>query len=334
MRILGIETSFDDAGVAIYDSNLGLLVNELRHQSTIHSKYGGVIPELAARAYIYQVAPLIKHVFKSYNISSKSINGIAYTSGPGLSGSLLVGAAVGCALAYSCDIPAIPINHMEGHLLSSMLEDNAPRFPFVGLLISGKHTQLVDANNIGKYKILGETLDDAVGEVFDKIAQSLNLGYPGGSLLSQFAEKGRIGFFKFPRPMKYRTNLNFSFSGIKTFTLNLIRKYRNNVQCLHDIACNFEDAILDVLTYKSYCALQKCGYHSLVVAGGVSANSKLIYRLQCMLNKYNKKLYTVRTSFCTDNAAMIAYVGMLYLKKGFVKNLDIIIRPKWSIADI
>ncbi|QCI27053.1 tRNA (adenosine(37)-N6)-threonylcarbamoyltransferase complex transferase subunit TsaD [Buchnera aphidicola] len=334
MRILGIETSFDDTGVAIYDNKLGLLVNELRHQNNIHSKYGGVVPELASRAYINQVAPLIKEIIIKNNISLNSLNGIAYTAGPGLVGSLLVGAGVGCALAYACNIPSIPINHMEGHLLSPMIENPNLKFPFLGLLISGKHTQLINAYQLSEYQILGETLDDAAGEVLDKIAQALNLGYPGGYLLSQFANKGKLGRFYFPKPMKYYSNFNFSFSGLKTFTLNLIKKHMYNIQALHDIACEFEYSILDVLVYKSFKALKKTGYDQLVIAGGVSANKKLINLFKKYALIHNKKLYFCSPIFCTDNAAMIAYLGMIYLKRGISKKIDISIYPKWSILNI
>ncbi|CAL4318160.1 tRNA (adenosine(37)-N6)-threonylcarbamoyltransferase complex transferase subunit TsaD [Buchnera aphidicola] len=333
MRILGIETSFDDTGVAIYDSDLGLLINKLFHQSNIHYKYGGVVPELAAREYVHQVAPLIKSILQKENILS-SIDGIAYTGGPGLSGSILVGAAVSCSLAYSCNIPSIPIHHMEGHLLSVMLEKRKPQFPFVALLVSGKHTQLIDVCSFGDYKILGETLDDAVGEVFDKVAQKLNLGYPGGALLSQFAKIGKLRNLNFPKPMKYHMNLDFSFSGLKTFTMNLIHKHFNDKNILHDIAFGFEDSVFDVLSYKSFQALKLTGYNKLVVAGGVSSNQKLIFKLKNMLKKYNKKLYFSRSEFCTDNAAMIAYVGMLYLKRGWPITNNIFVNPKWSILDI
>lgn len=335
MRILGVETSFDDTGVAIYDSKLGLLVNEIRNQNQIHNKYGGVVPELAFREYIYQVAPLIKYVITTKNISLSSIDGIAYTAGPGLSGSLLVGAAISCSLAYACKLPVIPVNHMEGHLLSPMIGNSSIKFPFIGLLVSGKNTQLIHAYKIGHYKILGHTLDDAVGEVFDKIAQALHLGYPGGSALSKFAKKGRLGNFIFPKPMKYNLNFNFSFSGLKTFTLNLIHKNINNIQALHDIACEFEYTIFDILQHKAYQALKMTGYKRLVVSGGVSANLKFINLLKERLDFYNIKLYTPNINFCTDNAAMIAYVGMIYLQSGkLVQNTDIFIDPKWSIVNI
>ncbi|CAL4041993.1 tRNA N6-adenosine threonylcarbamoyltransferase [Buchnera aphidicola (Takecallis arundicolens)] len=333
MRILGVETSFDDTGVAIYDSKCGLLVNELRHQNKIHSQYGGVVPELAYREYIYQVAPLIKYVMKKYNFNFDSIDGIAYTAGPGLSGSLLVGASVSCALAYSCHIPAIPINHMEGHLLSPMMENNSVKFPFIGLLVSGKHTQLINAHKLGHYEIIGNTLDDAVGEVFDKIAQELCLGYPGGALLSKFAKKGELGKFIFPYPMKNNLELNFSFSGLKTFTLNLIRKHKNNIQDLHNIVCQFEHTVFDILRYKAYQALKNTGYKQLVIAGGVSSNVYFINLLKSTLNTNNIQLYYPSINFCTDNAAMIAYVGLIYFQLGlFNKNTNIVIHPRWSIV--
>ncbi|WP_343182720.1 tRNA (adenosine(37)-N6)-threonylcarbamoyltransferase complex transferase subunit TsaD [Buchnera aphidicola] len=335
MRILGVETSFDDTGVAIYDSNDGLLINEVIQQCDIHVKYGGVVPELAAREHMKQLSPLIKNVLKKNASFFKKIDCVAYTAGPGLPGSLLVGATMSCALAYSYNIPSIPVHHLEGHILSPMLEGQILNFPFIALLVSGKHTQLIRAYSIGQYEILGSTLDDAVGEVFDKIAKLLNLGFPGGRLLSDFASHGKLGFFKFPKPMKYDNSLNFSFSGLKTFTLNLIKKNIENIQSLYNIACEFENTILDILVYKSKKALQKTGYNNLVVSGGVSANYKLIHALQSMLKKNNKKLFFVDPKFCTDNAAMIAYVGMLYLRNGiFQKKNDIFVRSKWLINDI
>ncbi|QCI25852.1 tRNA (adenosine(37)-N6)-threonylcarbamoyltransferase complex transferase subunit TsaD [Buchnera aphidicola] len=335
MRILGIETSFDDTGVAVYDSKLGLLINEIRHQDKIHSKYGGVVPELAFREYIYQVAPLVQYVIKKKNISFNSIDGIAYTAGPGLSGSLLIGSAISCALAYAGEIPVIPVNHMEGHLLSPMIENNNMKFPFIGLLVSGKHTQLINACKFGQYEILGQTLDDAVGEVFDKIAHALHLGYPGGYALSKFAQKGNLGNFVFPKPMKCSLNFNFSFSGLKTFTLNLIRRYINNMQALYDIACEFEYTIFDILIYKAIQALQMTGYTRLVVAGGVSANYKFISLLKNKIGLDNIELYFPSINFCTDNAAMIAYVGMMHLKLNtYIKRKNIFIDPKWSIDNI
>ncbi|CAL4318137.1 tRNA (adenosine(37)-N6)-threonylcarbamoyltransferase complex transferase subunit TsaD [Buchnera aphidicola] len=331
MRILGVETSFDDVGIAIYDSHYGILVNVLNSQC-IHNQYGGVVPELAAREYINQLAPLIKNILRSRKISMKTIDGIAYTAGPGLSGSLLVGACVSCALAYACNIPAIPINHMEGHLLSPMLEDKNVKFPLIALLISGKHTQLISASKIGKYELLGETLDDAVGEVFDKIAKELNLGYPGGAILSDFATYGNLGKFTFPKPMKYHKNFNFSFSGLKTFTLNLIRSKKHDLQDLYDIACSFEDSILDVLVYKSLKAMKKKGFKRLLIAGGVSANKKLRNRLKNILEKNHATLYFSSSNFCTDNAAMIAYTGMVHYTKKY--KTKIIIRPNWRITDL
>lgn len=333
MRILGIETSFDDTGVAVYDSDLGLLVNELYSQS-MHNQYGGVVPELAARDHVNKLAPLIFSIMENKKISFNTINAIAYTAGPGLTGSLLVGAAVSCSLAYSCDIPVIPINHMEGHLLSPMLTNNIFNFPVVVLLISGKHTQLIFASKFGKYDLLGETLDDAVGEVFDKVAKALNLGYPGGSKLSNFAKNGQDGAFRFPRPMKYSNDFNFSFSGIKTFTLNLINKNFGNIKVWYDIAYGFEHAIVDVLTYKCHKALQKMGVNKLVIAGGVSANLILIKKMKDMLKLHNGFLYVPDPIFSTDNAAMIAYAGMLRFKKKKYNHIDIMVNPDWVITDI
>ncbi|CAL4318256.1 tRNA N6-adenosine threonylcarbamoyltransferase [Buchnera aphidicola (Symydobius americanus)] len=334
MRILGIETSFDDTGIAIYDDNIGLIINEVYSQSHIHSVYGGVVPELASREHIYKLVPLIKYVLKKKKIFLNNINAVAYTAGPGLPGSLLVGASIGCALAFACNIPAIPVHHMEGHLLSPMLEKHSPQFPFIALLVSGKHTQLILAHEMSKYELLGETLDDAVGEVFDKIAKALNLGYPGGAVLSTFAKKGISGKFNFPHPMKYHSNFNFSFSGLKTFTLNLIRKNLHNIQSLFDIARGFEDAVINILSHKCDQALKYTGFRQLVIAGGVSSNKNLILHLERMLYKYRGKLFYARPEFCTDNAAMIAYTGMMYFKKYSFKKIDIIVRPKWKITEI
>ncbi|CAL4318176.1 tRNA N6-adenosine threonylcarbamoyltransferase [Buchnera aphidicola (Pterocallis alni)] len=333
MRILGIETSFDDTGVAVYDSDSGLLINELYSQS-MHNQYGGVVPELAARDHVNKLAPLIFSIMENKKISFNTINAIAYTAGPGLAGSLLVGAALSCSLAYSCGIPVIPINHMEGHLLSPRLTNNIFNFPVVVLLISGKHTQLIFASKFGKYDLLGETLDDAVGEVFDKIAKALNLGYPGGSKLSHFAKNGRGGTFRFPTPMKYSNNFNFSFSGIKTFTLNLINKNFGDINICYDIAYGFEHAIVDVLIYKCHQALKKMGVNRLVIAGGVSANMTLITKMKDMLKLHNGILYVPDPIFCTDNAAMIAYAGMLRFKKKKYTNIDIMVNPNWVITDI
>ncbi|CAL4042030.1 tRNA N6-adenosine threonylcarbamoyltransferase [Buchnera aphidicola (Phyllaphis fagi)] len=334
MRILGIETSFDDTGVAIYDSTCGLLVNELCSQSHTHTVKGGVVPELASREHINTLASLIKYTLNKKKISLHNIDGIAYTAGPGLPGTLLVGAALSCALAFSCNIPTIPVHHMEGHLLSPMIDGDSIPFPFLGLLISGKHTQLIYAYQMNKYKLLGETLDDAIGETFDKISKSLHLGYPGGLALSKFSKNGISHKFLFPKLMQYHNNLNFSFSGLKTFTLNLINKNANNMQSLYNIALSFEDTIINTLIYKCKIALEQTGLKRLVVSGGVSANQKLIKKLGFMIQKYHGELFISRPDFCTDNAAMIAYVGFIYFKNKYSKILDIFIHPKWLINNI
>lgn len=338
MLILGIETSFDETGIAIYDNNKGLIANKIHSQTKIHSNYGGVVPELAARNHVKNIIPLIKKTLKISQLSIKDINVIAYTAGPGLVGSLLVGATTAFSLSYGLKIPIIPIHHMEGHLLSPMLEKNKPIFPFIALLISGGHTQLIDAHKLGDYKLLGETIDDAVGEAFDKVANLLGIKYPGGANLEKMARKGELGKFIFPSPMINDESMNFSFSGLKTSVTNVISKNIFNQQDYYDIALAFENAVIDVLIKKSLKALNITGYKQLVIAGGVSANKSLRFKLNKILQEKNKKLFFPRKKFCTDNAAMIAYTGMLKLKNNLqdvpIKKLDIQIFPKWNLHDI
>ncbi|XBC37720.1 MAG: tRNA (adenosine(37)-N6)-threonylcarbamoyltransferase complex transferase subunit TsaD [Buchnera aphidicola (Meitanaphis elongallis)] len=334
MRILGIETSCDDTGIAIYDDTIGIIFNKLYDQSYLHNYYGGVVPELASRKHLEVLAVLIKNTLKEFNIDKRSINAIAYTAGPGLIGSLLVGAALATALAYSLNIPTILVNHMEGHLLTPMLGCNAPKFPFVGLLVSGGHTQLIHAHSIGKYELLGESLDDAAGEAFDKVAKLLGLNYPGGPSLSKLAESGVLNYFNFPRPMINRANLNFSFSGLKTYVSNMIKKEKIDFQTKANIAKEFENAVTDVLVSKSKKALEQLGYTTLVVSGGVSINVVLRSKLNCMAKNYKKEIFFPKSELCTDNGAMIAYVGMLRFKRFSSFDLKIIVYPKWSIVDL
>jgi|TARA_B110000444_G_scaffold37808_2_gene33390 N6-L-threonylcarbamoyladenine synthase len=336
MRILGIETSCDETGIAIYDNKLGLLAHDLYSQVEVHAEYGGVVPELASRDHVRKILPLIKKVLMDANTSPKQIDGIAFTSGPGLIGALMVGACVGRSLAYAWKIPAIGVHHMEGHLLAPMLEDSSPEFPFVALLVSGGHTQLVEVENVGVYRILGESLDDAAGEAFDKAAKMLDLDYPGGPAIAELAKRGVIGRFKFPRPMINRPGLDFSFSGLKTFTLNTIISHRaDNVlpddQTMADIAYAFEDAVVDTLRIKCLRALKKTGLKRLVIAGGVSANVRLRERLAESLGEVDGKVFFSRHEFCTDNGAMIAFAGCQRLLAGQHESLELNIQPRWPI---
>ena len=308
MYVLGIETSCDETGVAIYHAKRGLINHVLYSQIEMHSEYGGVVPELASRDHIRKLVPLIKQLIQESGLISADINGIAYTAGPGLMGALLVGASTARSLAWTWNIPAVAVHHMEGHLLAPMLEDNPPAFPFVALLISGGHTLLVQVNEIGSYLLLGESLDDAAGEAFDKTAKLLGLSYPGGPKLSKLAEQGHPQI-KFPRPMTDRPGLDFSFSGLKTFALNTINASEKTAQNKADIAAGFQLAVAETLTIKCKRALQQTGLKRLVVAGGVSANSQIRALLTEMTIKEQAQIYFPRLEFCTDNGAMIAYAG-------------------------
>ena len=308
MRILGIESSCDETGVAIYDTDQGLLGHALFSQIDMHAEYGGVVPELASRDHIRKTLPLIEQVLAEAGLEKKAIDAVAYTAGPGLAGALLVGAAIGRSLAWALNIPAIPINHMEGHLLSPLLESQPPAFPFVSLLVSGGHTLLVDVKGVGEYSLLGESLDDAVGEAFDKTAKMLGLGYPGGPALAKLAEQGRPDKYKFPRPMTNRPGLDFSFSGLKTFALNAWHESDQSEQAQADIALAFETAAVDTLVIKCKRALKQTGYQRLVIAGGVSANQSL----RRALNQLKQvEVFYPRLDFCSDNGAMIAFAGAM-----------------------
>ncbi|KPJ67867.1 MAG: UGMP family protein [Coxiella sp. DG_40] len=334
MKILGIETSCDDTGVALYDSVQGLLAHKLHSQSFIHAQYGGVVPELASRDHIRKVLPLIKEVMSSVNVTSEDINGVAYTAGPGLIGALLVGATIGHSLGFAWNVPTIGVHHMEAHLLSPMLEKSPPDFPFIALLVSGGHTMLVQVKKFGDYQILGESLDDAVGEAFDKVAKMLGLPYPGGPVLAALAEKGNSQRFHFPRPMVDRPGLEFSFSGLKTFALNTLHEYGDDQQTKADIAYAFQSAIVDTLIIKCGRALQQTGLKRLLVAGGVSANSALRASLKNMCKQRGIEIIYPRLEFCTDNGAMIAYTGCRRLLMGYKDNLSITVYPRWQISDI
>jgi N6-L-threonylcarbamoyladenine synthase len=334
MRVLGIETSCDETGIAIYDTENGLLANQLYSQVKLHADYGGVVPELASRDHVRKTLPLIKEALKEANLSAADIDGVAYTAGPGLVGALLVGATIGRSLAFAWNVPAIPVHHMEGHLLAPMLEDNPPEFPFVALLVSGGHTQLISVTGIGEYTLLGESIDDAAGEAFDKTAKLLGLDYPGGPLLSKMAQQGVAGRFTFPRPMTDRPGLDFSFSGLKTFAANTIRGNENDAQTHADIARAFEDAVVDTLAIKCKRALEQTGFKRLVMAGGVSANRTLRSKLAEVMEKRGGEVFYARPEFCTDNGAMIAYAGMVRLKTSANTDLSISVRPRWPLDEL
>ena len=339
MKILGIETSCDETGVAIYDEDKGLIANQLYTQIALHADYGGVVPELASRDHIRKTAPLIQAALREAQLTAKDIDGVAYTCGPGLVGALLVGATVARALAYAWEVPAVGVHHMEGHLLAPMLDDNPPCFPFVALLVSGGHTQLVRVDGVGQYTVIGESVDDAAGEAFDKTAKLLRLDYPGGAALSRLAEQGAPGRFVFPRPMTDRPGLDFSFSGLKTFaanTLNAVLKTELTLseQTKADIAYAFQDAVVDTLAIKCKRALKETGYKRLVIAGGVSANKKLRESLTQMMKNLGGEVFYPQPQFCTDNGAMIAYAGLLRLKQGQHSGLAIDVKPRWAMAEL
>ncbi|MCE2573480.1 tRNA (adenosine(37)-N6)-threonylcarbamoyltransferase complex transferase subunit TsaD [Motilimonas eburnea] len=331
MRILGIETSCDETGVAIYDDEQGLLAHRLYSQVKLHADYGGVVPELASRDHVRKTIPLIKEALAEANCTQADIDGIAFTAGPGLVGALLVGATIGRSIAYAWGVPAVAVHHMEGHLLAPMLEEDRPEFPFLALLVSGGHSMMVNVQGIGEYEVLGESVDDAAGEAFDKTAKLMGLDYPGGPLLAKLAEQGTPGRFTFPRPMTDKPGLDFSFSGLKTFAANTIRSEGDDEQTRADIAYAFQDAVIDTLAIKCRRALDQTGLKSLVIAGGVSANKQLREQLDVMMKKRGGKVYYPRPEFCTDNGAMIAYAGMQRLKAQQLESLSIQAKPRWPI---
>lgn len=338
MKVLGIETSCDETGIAIYDSDRGLLADCLYSQVGIHASYGGVIPELASRDHIRKTLPLIKEAIKDASIKASELDGVAYTAGPGLVGALLVGAAIGRSLAMGWGVSAIGVHHMEGHLLAPMLEPNPPAFPFVALLVSGGHTQLVRADGIGRYELLGESLDDAAGEAFDKVGKMLGLPYPGGPHLEKLAKYGKTGRYKFPRPMTNRPGLDFSFSGLKTFVRNTIIEQSKggelDEQTRADIARAFQEAVVATIAIKCRRALEQTGLRSLIIAGGVSANTFLREELETSLEKITSQLFYAQLKFCTDNGAMIAYAGCQRLQAGQHEGLAINVFPRWSIESL
>lgn len=331
MKVLGIETSCDETGIAVYDAEKGLLSHALYSQVELHARYGGVVPELASRDHLRKTLPLIQSVLQQGHLSLKDLQGIAYTAGPGLIGALMVGGAVACGLGFSLGIPVLGVHHMEAHLLAVMLETEKPSYPFIALLVSGGHTILVKVSGLGEYKILGESLDDAVGEAFDKTAKLLDLPYPGGALLSKLAEQGDPHRYHFPRPMTQRAGLDFSFSGIKTHALQLLKKEGNDPQTKANIARAFEDAIIETLFIKCQRALQETSLATLVLAGGVAANKPLRRLLK---EKLAATVFYPRAEYCTDNGAMIAYLGCQRLMRGERDELKIKSLPRWSLEGI
>lgn len=338
MLVLGLETSCDETGVALYDSELGLLADALFSQIDLHRIYGGVVPELASRDHVKRMLPLIRQVLDEAGRTMPDVDGIAYTSGPGLVGALLVGASCARAMAFALDIPAIGVHHMEGHLLAPMLEEQPPEFPFVALLVSGGHTQLVRVDGIGRYALLGESIDDAAGEAFDKTAKMLGLRYPGGPEIARLAEQGIAGRFRLPRPMTDRPGLEFSFSGLKTSVLNSWNKCKAadeaDEQAKADLAYAFQEAVVDTLTIKCQRALEQEGLQRLVIAGGVSANASLRERLEQMLATLGGEVFYARPRFCTDNGAMIAYAGCQRLLAGQQEGPGISVRARWPMTEL
>ena len=334
MQVLGIETSCDETAIAVYDSKLGILSHCLYSQIDLHNKYGGVVPELASREHVLKVLPMIKKTLTEAKTEFHLLDGIAYTVGPGLMGALLVGSAVGRSLAYALSLPAIGVHHMEAHLLALMLEKNTPEYPFLALLVSGGHTQIVNVKAPGIFKILGESIDDAAGEAFDKTAKILGLPYPGGPAISALADKGISGRFKFPRPMTDRPGLDFSFSGLKTFALNTINSENMDEQTRADVAYAFVDAIVDTFVIKCKRAIDETGIKQLVVAGGVSANKQLQKALVNMFDEVGGQVFFPRDEYCTDNGAMVAYSGYLRIKKGQCDALSFTAKPRWPLEDI
>jgi N6-L-threonylcarbamoyladenine synthase len=334
MRVIGIESSCDETAVAVYDEAEGLLAHRLFSQIALHQAYGGVVPELASRDHVARLLPLVREVLVAADCAPARIGGVAYTAGPGLIGALLVGAGFARSLAFAWGVPAIGIHHLEGHLLAPLLEPRPPAFPFVALLVSGGHTQLVDVRGIGQYRILGETLDDAAGEAFDKTAKMLGLPYPGGAALARLAESGRAGRFSFPRPMLDRPGLDFSFSGLKTAALVALRGRDLDDEIRADVARGFQEAMVDTLAEKARRALDSTGHRRLVVAGGVGANRRLRERLAAIAHGAGAELYFPRTEFCTDNGAMIALAGCLRLAAGDQQGLAVGARANWALGDV
>jgi N6-L-threonylcarbamoyladenine synthase len=338
MLVLGIESSCDETGIALYDTHKGLIADTLYTQVELHAQYGGVVPELASRDHIRKISPLIRQTLDEAKITFAELQGIAYTKGPGLMGALLAGTSVARSLAYALNIPAIGVHHMEGHLLAPMLEDKQPDFPFICLLVSGGHSMIVRVDGIGQYKVLGDTLDDAAGEAFDKTAKLLELGYPGGPNVSNLALKGNPDRYKFPRPMVDRPGLDMSFSGLKTYTRNTwlkaVKEGDDTKQTKADICRAFEIAVAETLTIKCKRALEQEGLNRIVIAGGVSANRSIREKLSQLMNKRRGEVFYPRLQFCTDNGAMIAYAGAQRLQAGQQDSLSFAATPRWSLEEL
>lgn len=334
MKVLGIETSCDETGIAVYDYQNGLLAHKLYSQVKLHADYGGVVPELASRDHVRKIVPLVQATLETAGLSKHDIDGVAYSRGPGLIGALLAGSSMARALAYAWNVPTIGVHHMEGHLLAPMLDDPAPEFPFVALLVSGGHSMLVEVRGIGAYKVLGESVDDAAGEAFDKTAKLLGLDYPGGPLLAKLAEDGQTGHYKFPRPMTDRPGLDMSFSGLKTFVANTIREASDDHQTKANIALAFEEAVVDTLLIKCRRALKQTGLNTIVMAGGVAANKHLRQQFADASKTDRFKVFYPSFEYCTDNGAMIAYAGCQRLQAGQTSNLSTKCLPRWSLESL
>lgn len=335
MLVLGIETSCDETGLALYDTERGLMAHALHSQVQMHADYGGVVPELASRDHIRRVLPLIAKVMQNANVTLQDVDAIAYTQGPGLAGALLVGTSVAESLAFALGIPAIGVHHLEGHLLAPLLEENPPDFPFVALLVSGGHTQLMEVSSIGCYTLLGDTLDDAAGEAFDKTAKLLGLPYPGGPAVSRLADQGRPGYIKLPRPMLHSSDLDFSFSGLKTAVLTAVNTAPlNDQQVRADIARAFQEAVVEVLVTKCVAALDRTGMRRLIVSGGVGANRQLREELNAAAQRHGFSVAYPRLEFCTDNGAMIAFAGAMRLKHARQHDYGFTVRPRWDLAEL
>jgi N6-L-threonylcarbamoyladenine synthase len=337
MQVLGIETSCDETGVAVFDADRGLLAHNLYSQIPLHARYGGVVPELASRDHIRKLLPLIDTTLTEAGVAGADLDGVAYTAGPGLIGALLVGGTLAEGLAMGWGVPAVPVHHMEAHLLAVMLEDPVPGFPFVALLVSGGHTMLVDVVGSGDYRVLGQTLDDAAGEAFDKTAKLLNLPYPGGPALAELATRGQPRF-DFPRPMLKKPGLEFSFSGLKTAVMLKVRELEAagplSESDRADIAKSFEEAVVDTLVAKSARAIKQTGYGTLVVAGGVGANQSLRSQLRAELGKLDALVYYPRPELCTDNGAMVAHAGLLRLQAGNISSGEVVAKPRWELSEL
>jgi N6-L-threonylcarbamoyladenine synthase len=343
MIVLGVESSCDETGLALYDTERGLLSHALHSQVAMHEEYGGVVPELASRDHIRRALPLLEQALADAGLPKSAIDAIAYTQGPGLAGALLVGSSVACSLALALDKPVLGVHHLEGHLLSPLLAADRPAFPFIALLVSGGHTQLMRVDGVGRYTLLGETLDDAAGEAFDKSAKLLGLGYPGGPAISRLAEFGDPAAYTLPRPMLHSKDFNFSFSGLKTAVLTVVKNHPEKVianiceQDKANIARGFVDAIVDVLTAKCVSALRHTGLKRLVIAGGVGANTQLRASLDAAAAKRKFRVYYPELEFCTDNGAMIAFAGALRLEKNpalATRDYAFNVRPRWPLDEL